>query len=152
MSFTSSNQSSINNTINSDYGQYFGIIGHILFGELILLVTAEVALIGLISTIMSSALTWIFAKRKQDADISSTISQAASTSVESLLFVVDGLRTAIEESRNDLNELKEEMDTLIAENLILQQDIRDLKQQNELLHEENQKLMAEIKRIRSPRP
>lgn len=107
--------------------------------------TILVGLIGFFSTIF----TWILSKPKQKADISGVISEAANVSIDTLLKVMEELRTAMEDIKGTNELLKSEIDKLIEENLHLQTQVEALKQSNVDLLAENVKLRKEIHKINS---
>lgn len=102
-------------------------------------------LIGLIGII----LTWILSRPKQKAEVTGVISEAASTSVETLLRVMDELKTAMDDIKDTNELLKCEVDKLVEENIHLQGQIHELHVQNEKLLAENVKLRKEIHKINS---
>lgn len=102
-------------------------------------------LIGLIGII----LTWILSRPKQKAEVTGVISEAASTSVETLLRVMDELKTAMDDIKDTNELLKCEVDKLVEENIHLQGQIHELHIQNEKLLAENVKLRKEIHKINS---
>jgi FtsZ-binding cell division protein ZapB len=102
-------------------------------------------LIGLIGIF----LTWIFSKPKQKAEVTGVISEAASTSVDTLLRVMDELKIAMDDIKDTNELLKCEIDKLVEENIHLQGQIHELQVQNEKLLAENVKLRKEIHKITS---
>lgn len=102
-------------------------------------------LIGLIGII----LTWILSRPKQKAEVTGVISEAASTSVETLLRVMDELKLAMDDIKDTNELLKCEVDKLVEENIHLQGQIHELHVQNEKLLAENVKLRKEIHKINS---
>lgn len=102
-------------------------------------------LIGLIGVF----LTWILARPKQKAEVTGVISEAASTSVETLLRVMDELKIGMEDIKDTNELLKCEVDKLVEENIHLQGQIHELQVQNEKLLAENVKLRKEIHKITS---
>jgi FtsZ-binding cell division protein ZapB len=107
--------------------------------------TIVVALIG----ILGSIFTYLFTKPQQKADVSGAISAAANTSVETLLKVMEELRSGMDEIRSTNELLKCEIDKLVEENVLLQGEIHELKMQNEKLLAENVKLRKEIHKLTS---
>ena len=105
--------------------------------------TVIVGLIGLFSTV----LTFIFTRPKQHAEITGTISEASSVAIDSLLKVMEELRSGMEEIKQTNGLLKLEIDKLVEENIQLQSEIHDLKLQNEKLLAENVKLRKEIHKL-----
>jgi FtsZ-binding cell division protein ZapB len=93
---------------------------------------------------IAALLTWVFARKKQNADVSVSISEAAQNSVESLILVMDELRTKIEESTEEIALLKIRTEELIVENELLRMELASLKEQNDKLLEENAKLRIDI--------
>ena len=102
-------------------------------------------LIGLIGVF----LTWILARPKQRAEVTGVISEAASTSVETLLRVMGELKIAMDDIKDTNELLKCEVDKLVEENIHLQGQINELQVQNEKLLAENVKLRKEIHKITS---
>jgi FtsZ-binding cell division protein ZapB len=102
-------------------------------------------LIGLIGIF----LTWVLAKPKQKAEVTGVISEAASTSVDTLLRVMDELKLAMDDIKDTNELLKCEIDKLVEENIHLQGQINELHIQNEKLLAENVKLRKEIHKITS---
>ena len=107
--------------------------------------TIAVALLG----ILGSFITYLLAKPQQKADVTGVISEAANTSVETLLRVMDELRSGMDEIRSTNELLKCEIDKLVEENLLLQGEIHELKVQNDKLLAENIKLRKEIHKLTS---
>lgn len=104
-------------------------------------------IIYLLAPALASLLTWAFARKKQKADVSVSISEAAQTSVESLILVMDELKDKIEESTEEIELLKIRTEELILENELLRMDLEELKTQNRKLLEENSKLRIDIHRL-----
>ena len=102
-------------------------------------------LIGLIGIF----LTWLLSKPKQKAEVTGVISEAASTSVDTLLRVMDELKTGMDDIKDTNELLKCEIDKLVEENIHLQGQIHELQVQNEKLLSENVKLRKEIHKITS---
>ena len=107
--------------------------------------TIVVALIG----ILGSIFTYLFTKPQQKADVTGVISAAANTSVETLLKVMEELRSGMDEIRSTNELLKCEIDKLVEENVLLQGEIHELKIQNDKLLAENVKLRKEIHKLTS---
>lgn len=104
-------------------------------------------IIYLLAPAIASFITWLFARKKQRADVSVSISEAAQTSVESLILVMDELRMKIEESTKEISELKLRTEDLIVENELLKIELQEVKDQNNKLLEENAKLRIEIHKL-----
>jgi FtsZ-binding cell division protein ZapB len=104
-------------------------------------------IIYILAPIVASLLTWIFARKKQNADASVSISEATQTSVGSLILVMDKLKNKIEESTEEIELLKIRMEELIIENELLRMELEELKEQNRRLLEENSKLRIDIHRL-----
>lgn len=102
-------------------------------------------LIGLIGIF----LTWVLAKPKRKAEVTEVISEAASTSVDTLLRVMGELKIAMDDIKDTNELLKCEIDKLVDENVRLQVQISELQVQNEKLLAENVKLRKEIHKISS---
>ena len=102
-------------------------------------------LIGLIGIF----LTWLLSKPKQKAEVTGVISEAASTSVDTLLRVMDELKIGMDDIKDTNELLKCEIDKLVEENINLQGQIHELQIQNEKLLSENVKLRKEIHKITS---
>ena len=102
-------------------------------------------LIGLIGIF----LTWLLSKPKQKAEVTGVISEAASTSVDTLLRVMDELKIGMDDIKDTNELLKCEIDKLVEENIHLQGQIHELQIQNEKLLSENVKLRKEIHKITS---
>lgn len=92
-------------------------------------------------------LTWILARPKQKAEVTGVISEAASTSVDTLLRVMGELKSAMDDIKDTNELLKSEVDKLVEENIHLQGQINELQIQNEKLLDENVKLRKEIHKI-----
>lgn len=107
--------------------------------------TIVVAILG----ILGSFFTYLFTKPQQKADVTGVISAAAETSVETLLKVMEELRSGMDEIRSTNELLKCEIDKLVEENVLLQGEIHELKLQNEKLLAENVKLRKEIHKLTS---
>jgi FtsZ-binding cell division protein ZapB len=107
--------------------------------------TIAVALLG----ILGSFITYLLTKPQQKADVTGVISEAANTTVETLLRVMGELRTGMDEIKSTNELLKCEIDKLVEENLLLQGEIHELKVQNDKLLAENVKLRKEIHKITS---
>ena len=94
-------------------------------------------------------LTWVLSKPKQKAEVTGVISEAASTSVDTLLRVMEELKLAMDDIKDTNELLKSEVDKLVEENIHLQGQINELHIQNEKLLAENVKLRKEIHKITS---
>ena len=105
--------------------------------------TIAVAILG----ILGSVITYLFTKPQQKADVTGVISEAANTSVETLLRVMEELRAGMDEIKSTNELLKCEIDKLVEENVLLQSEIQELKVQNDKLLAENVKLRKEIHKL-----
>lgn len=105
--------------------------------------TVVVAILG----ILGSFITYLLARPQQKADVTGVISEAANTSVETLLRVMDELKSGMDEVRSTNELLKCEIDKLVEENVLLQGQIHELKIQNEKLLAENVKLRKEMHKL-----
>jgi regulator of replication initiation timing len=104
-------------------------------------------LVSLLLAPLAAFVTWILTRKKQSADISVSISEAAQTSVESLILVMDELKSKIEDSTSEIALLKVRTEELILENELLRMELEELKQQNTQLLEDNSKLRIDIHRL-----
>ena len=92
-------------------------------------------LVALLSVPIASLFTWTLNKRKDSAQIANLYSEAGQSAVETL-------STALEAIRDQLNEVQKE-------NILLKQGLEELKDQNSILIEENKNLIAQIKDLRA---
>jgi len=92
-------------------------------------------LVALLSVPIASLFTWTLNKRKDSAQIANLYSEAGQSAVETL-------STALEAIRDQLNEVQKE-------NILLKQGLEELKDQNSILIEENKNLVAQIKDLRA---
>jgi FtsZ-binding cell division protein ZapB len=102
------------------------------------------SLVSLLLAPIAAVATWALTRKKQAADINVSISEAAQTSVESLILVMDELKYKIEESTEEISLLKVKTEELILENELLRMELEEVKSQNRQLLEENSKLRIEI--------
>ena len=92
-------------------------------------------LVALLSVPIASLFSWTLNKRKDSAQIANLYSEAGQSAVETL-------STALEAIRDQLNEVQKE-------NILLKQGLEELKDQNSILIEENKNLIAQIKDLRA---
>ena len=91
--------------------------------------STDAVIVGLLG-LFSTAFTFILSKPKQNAEITGTISEASSVAIESLLKVMEELRSGMEDIKEANALLKCEIDKLVEENILLQGEINNLKVQN----------------------
>lgn len=97
-------------------------------------------LIALLAAPIASIVTFMLNRRKNSADILSSISEAGQTAVETVKEALETVNIQLEEVRReneqlhqDICELKKQNEYLIAENASLHKDLQGLKKQNEQL-------------------
>lgn len=96
-----------------------------------------VAILGILAAPVAAFLTWFINRKKSVADIYSLLSESSQTAVETMQMTMVTLH-------DELLDAKVKIETLIAENQLLRQDLHELKNQNILLLEENKTLRSKI--------
>jgi len=92
-------------------------------------------LVALLSVPIASLFTWTLNKKKDSAQIANLYSEAGQSAVETLSTALDAIR----EQLNDVQQ----------ENIILKNSLEELKSQNKVLIEENKKLITQIKELKT---
>tara|TARA_R110000822_G_scaffold213010_1_gene348368 strand:+ start:736 stop:1068 length:333 start_codon:yes stop_codon:yes gene_type:complete len=91
-------------------------------------------LVALLSVPIASLFTWTLNKKKDSAQIANLYSEAGQSAVETL-------STALDVIREQLNEVQKD-------NIVLRSSLEELKGQNKILIEENKKLIAQMKELK----
>lgn len=97
-------------------------------------------LVALLTAPIASLATWFFNRKKDEAGIWSSISEAGQTAVETVTAALETVNTQLDQVKKenaqlhiDLCDLKKQNAMLMEENKKLRDDLRDLKNQNQEL-------------------
>ena len=107
-----------------------------------------IAIIGILAVPLGAAVTWMFSRRKNVADIYSVLTESSQTAVETM-------QAAMQTLHEELQDAQEKIDALLEENKKMQFELTQLRQQHAIALQENASLsrkVDELTRILSSPP
>lgn len=100
-----------------------------------------VAIIGVIAAPVAAAWAWLLNRSRNRSDVSRSIAEASGHAVDTMERTMMQLNAALEQTRRELEFLKEQ-------NNVLSTSIGELQRQNQILKVENQRLADEVRDLR----